>query len=387
MLGDFTIHNPTKLHFGKEALDKLGDELKNYGPKVMMAYGGGIKRNGIYDKVLSILKEAGKEVVEIAGVMPNPTIEKVMEGAELARREHVDLILAVGGGSTCDFCKAVAGSAYCEEDPWEHYFKNWGEMTCRWIPVACVLTMVGTGSEMDSTSVISSHKENRKMFYHFRNPDFSILNPEFTYTVPQYQMVAGIYDIMSHILEQYLSGTDDNTSDYISEGLMRSLVNSSRKALVNPQDYEARSNIMWTATWALNTLVDRGKSTDWMVHMLGQAVAAYTDATHGHTLAAVTDAYYRFLIDGSVDAVKKFRRLAITVWEVCPNGKSDKDIALEGLEKMETWMRELGLAMNITDCGATPELIENMADACPITKGGYKTLTREEVVAVLKNSL
>ena len=289
MLGNFTFHNPTKLHFGEDSLSKLSEELKNYGKKVMLCYGGGsIKRNGIYDQVM-------------------------LEGAHTARKENVDFILGVGGGSTVDYCKAVAGSAWYDGDPWEYYFKNWQPMTCRWIPVGCVLTMAGTGSEMDSCSVISSHSENRKLFYNFRNPDFSILNPRFTFTVPKYQMVAGIYDIMSHILEQYLSGTDDNTSDYIAEGLMRSLIVSSGKAILNPEDYEARSNIMWTATWALNTLIDRAKATDWMVHMLGQAVAAFTDATHGHTLAAVSGAYYRLLINKSDDAVQKFKRLAMNL--------------------------------------------------------------------------
>ena len=388
MLGNFTFHNPTKLHFGEDSLSKLSEELKNYGKKVMLCYGGGsIKRNGIYDQVMAELKKAGCEVVEMAGVMPNPTIEKVLEGAHMARQENVDFILGVGGGSTVDYCKAVAGSAWYDGDPWEYYFKNWQPMTCRWIPVGCVLTMAGTGSEMDSCSVISSHTENRKLFYNFRNPDFSILNPRFTFTVPKYQMVAGIYDIMSHILEQYLSGTDDNTSDYIAEGLMRSLIVSSRKANVNPEDYEARSNIMWTATWALNTLIDRAKATDWMVHMLGQAVAAFTDATHGHTLAAVSGAYYRLLISKSPDAVQKFKRLAMNVWGVSAEGKTDEQIAMEGLETMEQWMRELGLAMNITECGAKPELIEGMADACPICQGGYYILNREEVIQVLKDSL
>ena len=339
MLGNFTFHNPTKLHFGEDALSKLSEELKQYGKKVMLCYG--------YDQVIAELKKAGCEVVEISGVMPNPTIEKVLEGARTARMENVDFILGVGGGSTVDYCKAVAGCAWYDGDPWEYYFKNWQPMTCRWIPVGCVLTMAGTGSEMDSCSVISSHTENRKMFYNFRNPDFAILNPRFTFTVPKYQMVAGIYDIMSHILEQYLSGTDDNTSDYIAEGLMRSLIVSSRKALLNAEDYEARSNIMWTATWAL----------------------------------------YRLLISKSHDAVQKFRRLAVNVWNVCPDGKSDEKIAMEGLETMEKWMRELGLAMNITECGAKPELIEGMADACPICQGGYHILNRDEVIQVLKDSL
>ena len=388
MTGNFTFHNPTKLYFGEEAIENLSKELENYGNKVMLVYGGGsIKRNGIYEAVKKELEKAGKTVVELGGVMPNPTIDKVREGMRMAKEEAVDFILAVGGGSTIDYCKAVAGSTYCEADPWEYYFNEWGEMTCRWIPIGCVLTMAGTGSEMNSGSVISNHSENRKKFYYFRNPDFAILNPVYTYTVPQYQTVAGIYDIMSHILEQYLSGNDDNTSDYISEGLMRSLIVSSRKVLVNPEDYEARSNIMWTATWALNGLIECGKPTDWMVHMLGQAVAAYTDATHGHTLSAVSGAYYRLLISRSEDAVKKFCLLAQNVWDVCPEGKSAKEVALEGLERMEEWMRSLGMAMNITDCGADESMLEGIADACPINESGYVVLSRADVIDVLRKSL
>ena len=388
MLGNFTFHNPTKLYFGEEALSNLSKELEHYGKKVMLEYGGGsIKRNGIYDAVKAELQKADKEVVELGGVMPNPTIDKVREGMQLAKAEAVDMILAVGGGSTIDYCKAVAGSAFLEEDPWDYYFNNCGEMTCRWIPVGCVLTMAGTGSEMDSCSVISNHHENRKKFYNFRNPDFSILNPTFTYTVPRYQTVAGIYDIMSHILEQYLSGNDDNTSDYIAEGLMRSLIVSSRKVLINPKDYEARSNIMWTATWALNGFIACGKPTDWMVHMLGQAVAAYTNATHGHTLSAVSGAYYRLLLSRSKDAESKFNRLAENIWGVSTAGKSTGEIAMEGLHRMEEWMRELGLAMNITDCGADESMLEGIADACPITESGYVVLSREDVIDVLRKSL
>lgn len=388
MLGDFTYSNPTRVHFGKNALDKLSEELQHYGPKVMLTYGGGsIKRNGIYEKVVSVLRAAGKTIVEDGGVMSNPDIEKVLEGAALARRENVDLILAVGGGSTSDYSKAVAASAWQEHDVWTYYFKEHHAPDCRWIPVGVVLTMAGTGSEMNKGSVISSHKEELKLFDYFNNPDFAILNPEFTYSVPQYQMVAGIYDIMSHILEQYLSGTDDNTSDYIAEGLMRSLIVSSRKALKNPEDYEARSNIMWTATWALNDLIRLGKAGDWEVHMLGQGLAAVTNATHGHTLAAVTDAYYRLVIDKSAEAQARFRRLAVNVWGVSAEGKDDKQVALEGLETMETWMRELGLSMKISQCGGREEDLEKYADATYLNTTGYYPLTREEVIAVFRSSL
>lgn len=286
MLGNFTYCNPTKLYFEDDVRKNLNDELTHYGPKVLLTYGGGsIKRNGIYEEVIASLREAGKEVVELSGVMPNPTTTKLVEGAKLASEHDVDLILAVGGGSTIDYAKAVSVAAWCEEDPWEKFYIRQEEPDPdqRIIPVGCVLTMVGTGSEMNGGSVITNHEAKLKIGKVFGErvmPRFSLLNPRYTFSVPRRQMVAGFFDIMSHILEQYFSGEDDNTSDYLAEGLMRSLIHSSRLAVVNPEDYEARSNIMWTATWALNTLIGMGKRQDWMVHMIGQAIGAYTDATH-----------------------------------------------------------------------------------------------------------
>ena len=203
-------------------------------------------------------------------------------------------------------------------------------------------------------------------------------------TLPKYQMCAGIYDIMNHICEQYFSGEDDNTSDYISEGLMRSLITASRAAVKDPKDYEARSNIMWTATWALNTLVAKGKTTDWMVHMLGQAVGAYTDATHGMTLAAVSLPYYRYICPYGL---KKFARFATDVWGISADGKTDEQLAKAGLDAMESWMKELDLVMNISELGATEEMIEGIADATIILDGGYKKLDRSEVVNILKASM
>ena len=277
MLGNFTYCNPTKLYFGEQSLEGLHKELPKYGDRVVLIYGGGsIKRNGIYDAVRAILDQEGKQVAEIAGVMPNPTLAKLYEGIGVARAHQADLLLAVGGGSVCDYAKAVAVSVHCPDDPWEKYYLRFEEPDCPILPVGCVLTMVGTGSEMNAGSVITNQETRQKIGHVFADeavmPRFSILNPRFTLTLPREQMVAGIYDIFNHICEQYFSGEDDNTSDYLSEGLMRSLLCSSRAANRDPQDYEARSNIMWTATWALNTLVSRGKSTDWMVHMLGQAV-------------------------------------------------------------------------------------------------------------------
>ncbi len=390
MNGNFTYHNPTRLHFGENAMAALKDELRAFGPTVMLSYGGGsIKRNGVYDEVVAALSEAGKTIVDDGGVMPNPTLERMLEGAARAKANNVDLILAVGGGSTIDYAKAVAASAWCEEDPWQKYFVRFEEPTCRVLPVASVLTMVGTGSEMNGGSVITNRAAGMKVGKVFGPelfPKFSILNARYTFSVPRRQMVAGFFDIMSHILEQYMSGEDDSTSDYIAEGLMRSLVASTRVAIANPEDYEARSNIMWTATWALNTLIAMGKSTDWEVHMLGQAVGAVTDATHGMTLSAVSLPYYRHIMTERA-ARKRFARFATAVWGISPEGKSEDDLAEAALAALEGWMREIGVAMNISELGATEAMIDSIAKATFILDGGYKKLTHEEVVAILRESL
>ncbi len=388
MLGNFSYKNATKLYFGEDALSYLNEELPKYGKTVQLIYGGGsIKKNGIYDAVVAILKANGKTVVEDGGVMPNPQIEKVRDGVRIARENDVDLLLAVGGGSCCDYAKAVSVSVHCDEDPWDKYFIRFEEPTCKIVPVGCVLTMAGTGSEMNGGSVVSNPAQKLKIGHVFGEevmPKFSILNPRFTMSLPKRQMVAGIYDIFNHICEQYFSGEDDNVSDALAEGLMKSVIRASLVAVKDPEDYEARSNIMWAATWALNTLIACGKTTDWMVHMLGQAVGAYTDATHGMTLAAVSLPYYRLILPYGV---KKFARFATEVWGVSPQGKTETALAEEGLAAMEKWMRSLGLAMNVTELGVTPDMVEGIADATFILDGGYKTLTRDEVVKVIRQSL
>ena len=388
MLGNFTYCNPTKIYFGKDALSGLKEELPKYGKNVLLVYGGGsVKKNGIYDKVCAILKECGKNVFEDAGVMPNPTVEKLHEGVRRAREAKADFILAVGGGSVCDYAKAVSVSVNCGEEPWEKYFIRFEEPTCKIVPVGCVLTMVGTGSEMNGGSVITNHAQKLKIGHVFGEevfPRFSCLNPEFTYTLPKYQMVAGFYDIMSHILEQYFSGEDDNTSDYVMEGLLRSLIHSALVAIGDPENYEARSNIMWTATWALNTFVAKGKDTDWEVHMLGQALGALTDATHGMTLAAVSMPYYRLILPYGLP---RFRRYAVNVWGVDPAGKTDVQVAEEGLAAMEAWMKKLGLVMNITDLGATAAMEDDFVKSTLIMQGGYKVLTEDDVRAIFRAGL
>ena len=389
MHGNFTYCNPTKLYFGKESIKGLNKELPKYGKNVLLVYGGGsIKKSGIYDKIVKILKDNGKEIFEDAGVMPNPTVEKLNEGIDIARKSKADFILAVGGGSVCDYAKAVSVSVNCKEDAWEKYYIRFEDVDkeTKIIPIGCVLTMVGTGSEMNGGSVITNHSQKLKIGHVFGEnvfPKFSILNPEYTFTLPKYQMVSGIYDIMSHILEQYFSGTDDNTSDYVMEGLLKSLIHSAEIAVENPKDYEARSNIMWTATWALNTFVAKGKSQDWEVHMLGQSVGAHTDATHGMTLAAVSMPYYRYILPYGL---AKFKRYAINVWNVNGENKSDKEIAEEGLAKMEAWMKKIGLVMNITELGAKEEMLDGMVKSSLIMEGGYKVLNKDDIKAILKAS-
>lgn len=388
MLGNFSYVNPTKLYFGEGSLARLKEELPKYGKRVMLIYGGGsIKKNGIYDEIIKILTTQGKEVFEDAGVMPNPTIEKLYEGCNVAKENKIDFILAVGGGSVCDYAKAVSVSANCDEDPWKKYYLNMEDVDCDIIPVGCVLTMVGTGSEMNGGAVITNHEQKLKIGHVFGEnvfPKFSILDPTYTYTLPKYQMISGIYDIFNHICEQYFSGEDDNASDYISEGLMRSVVHSSYIALKDSKNYEARSNIMWTATWALNTLIAKGKTTDWMVHMLGQAVGAYTDATHGMTLSAVSMAYYRHICPYGLE---KFVRFAINVWNITPDGKTQEQIAEEGLSAMETWMKELGLVMNIKELGVNENILNGLADSTIIMEGGYKVLSHDEILRIFKESM
>lgn len=389
MLGNFTYCNPTKLYFGGGSVASLKDELPKYGPNVVLVYGGGsIKKNGIYDQVIAILKDCGKNVAEISGVMPNPTLPKVLEGVDICRRHKADFLLAVGGGSVCDYTKAVAASVHCEEDPWQKYFVRFEEPTCPVVPLGCVLTMVGTGSEMNTGSVITNPETKEKVGKVFESedvmPKFSILDPNYTLTLPKYQMVSGIYDIFNHICEQYFCGEDDNTSDYLSEGLMRSVIHSSRIAVQNPQDYEARSNIMWTATWALNTLVECGKTGDWMVHMLGQAVGGLTNATHGMTLAAVSQAYYHHILPYGLP---KFKRFAETVWGIDPDGKTDEEVALAGLDAMKAWMEEIGVVLHLRELGVDESMLDQLADLTFRMNGGYKALERDEILKIFRESL
>lgn len=379
---DFTYYNPTKIYFGKTALGNLSDELKNYGENILLIYGkNSVKKSGLYDKVIEILNSANKKVTELSGIKSNPSYSQLLEGARLVRENNVNLILAVGGGSVIDCAKGISVSAYCEGDPWQRYWVNFEDVDNKIVPVASILTMAGTGSEMNGGSVITNEEKmlkNGRVFPSNVNPKFSVLNPEYTYTVPKYQMVSGIFDTMSHLMEQYFSGDDDNTTDYVLEGVMRSLVHSARAALKNQQDYEARSNIMWCATIGLNTITGLSKEQDWEVHMIEHQIGAYTDCAHGAGLAVVSVPYYKYICKY---APEKFARFARNVWGV---SEDDTDAAAEmGIEKLKDFIKELGLPLTLRELGASEDMLPLIANST-VPGGGYKKMTAEDILTVLK---
>ena len=385
MLYDFTYQNPTRIHFGKKAINKLAGELREYGKNILLVYGkASIKKICLYDQVMNILQAEGKTVVELAGINANPRYTQLLEGARLVREHDIDLILAVGGGSVIDCAKGIACAAYAEGDVWQRYYVNQEPVTNRVIPVGSILTMAGTGSEMNSGSVITNEAENLKIGRVYPlalvTPRFSILNPEYTYSVPKYQMISGIFDVFSHLMEQYFSGDDDCTNDYLLEGLMLSLISASRKAIINQEDYEARSNIMWCATMGLNKILGLSKTQDWEVHMIEHQLGAYTDCAHGIGLAIISPAYYRYIYR---DGLHRFVRYAKHIWGVEDKGQGDEAIALEGINRLEAFIAELGIPATLREVGATEEMLPLIANSTALG-GGYKQLNAEDILAILK---
>ena len=387
MIGDFTFENPTKLIFGEHSLEKLAGELEGYGPNVLLVYGGGsIKRNGIYDAVMEQL--AAKNVTEFPGVKSNPTAEILRDAADAAKACDADFVLAVGGGSVCDLAKAAAAAKGCPEDPWVYFYEKNLEPQWEMLPVGCVLTMAATGSEMNSIAVMMNTETKEKKGHHFLGPSgyprFSILNPRFTMSLPKYQMVSGIFDTFNHITEQYFAGEEPTTSDYMMEGLMRSVIDNGLKALEDPYDYQVRSDLMWAATWALNDLFKVGNILDFRIHKIGQTIAVFTDAAHGMSLSAVSMAYYRHMMPYGLP---RFVRFARHVWGIEGNGMTDEQLAEAGLAAMGEWMKKMGVAMSISEIGVTEDMVDEIAEATPILDSGYKRLTTEEIKEILRESL
>lgn len=384
---DFMYHNPVRIHFGRDALSELPGELTRFGPKVLLVYGGGsIKRSGLYERITAALKDAGKEIFELPGVMPNPRTEKVYEGIGICRREGIDLILAVGGGSTIDCSKAIAVGARTDRDFWTAFFKN-GEEACDAIPLGVVLTIPATGSEFDMSAVITNKATNEKNGYDspLTYPQFTILDPVLTYTLPKHQMVNGIVDTISHLYELYISPPDEEClTDALAEACLRTEIAAARRAIAAPEDYDARANLMWTSSFALCGMLNNGKKTDWESHNIEHPISALYDVAHGAGLAVVHPAYLAYILP---HAIPRLRRLAVNVWGVDPAGKSDEELARAAVDATRAFFRELGAPTTLTELGLGADAIEKIADLTDLSCFSYRPITREDVVAILRSAL
>ncbi len=386
-MNNFIFENATKVLFGKGCVKEyLCCLIKGCGDTVMLAYGGGsIKKNGVYDEVVSILKKAGKNIVEFPGIMANPTYAKVLEGAKLARESRAGLILGVGGGSVMDCCKAVSIAARYDGDVWEDFWARPGIFDFEPLPLGVIVTVAGTGSECNGGAVITNEELKIKTGrdYPRCNPRFALLDPTYTYSVPKFQMVSGSFDILSHIMEIYFSGPDeDNVSDDIAEALMRNVIRNLRAAIRNPEDYTARSNLMWDATMAENRIIKLGKRTDFQCHQMEHQLGAYTDCNHGAGLAVLHPTYYRHIYK---DGLAKFKRFATEVWDISSDRKTDEETARAGIDELERFIREIGLPATLQELGIHGDVdLKAVADSCAVVPGSYRKLTQEEIFEIFK---
>lgn len=381
-MNEFTFTYPTKVYFGEGVAQKvLGAELAKKGKTVMLAYGGGsVKVNGIYDELKGILEEAGKEVVDFSGIMPNPTYAKVQEGAALAREKDVDFILAVGGGSVIDCCKVVAAQAKIDEDIWTMEYGT-GKFPTEGIPMGAVVTASGTGAEMNSGAVITCEDKNWKGPIVGISADFAILDPAYTASVPKMQVLSGAFDTLSHAMETYLGNSDqDNVSDDVALAIMRNTVVNMRRLLNDINDIQARGNLMWDSAMAENGILKVGRLTDFQAHQIEHQLGAYTDCNHGQGLAVIHPAYYRHIVK---DAEEKFTRFAKEVF--------GKETAKEGIEALSAFIRECGLPTKLTELKSkteiTPEILRKVADTSNIIKCGLRELSRDEIYEILKECM
>ena len=384
---NFVFENATKVYFGKGCVkEHLPEILKNYGDTVMVAYGGGsVKKTGVYDEIVSILKDNGKKVVDFAGIMPNPTYAKVLEGAKLARENGVSLILGVGGGSVMDCCKAVSLAAVSKVDVWENFWAKPDVIDFEPLPLCVVVTASGTGSECNGGAVITNEalKIKTGRDYPQCNPRFAMLDPTYTYSLPMGQMLSGAFDTLSHIMETYFGEpNEDNVSDSISEALMKSVIRNLRAAIKNPEDYDARANLMWCATMAENRIIKLGKKPDFECHAIEHQLGAYTDCNHGRGLAVIHPVYYRHIYKYGLP---KFVRFAQEVWGIERGTKSDEELAAAGVEALAAFIKEIGLPTTLRELGVTDKAaLKEIADSCGISAGSYKRMTHEEILEIFE---
>ena len=375
---DFTYSYPTHVYFGKGALaNALKAELPAVAKKVLLAYGGGsIKKNGIYQEVTGLLQELGKEVVEFTGIMANPTYAKVQEGAQIAKENAVDYILAVGGGSVIDCCKIVAAQAKTDKDLWEMEFVD-HQFPQAVIPMGAVVTASGTGAEMNGGAVITNEAVTVKAGMGAAAPRFAVLDPSYTLSVPRMQVLSGAFDTLSHAMETYFGSSDtDNVSDDVALAIMRNTVVNMRRLLRNMDDLEARGNLMWDSAMAENGILKVGRVTDFQAHQMEHQLGTYTDCNHGQGLAVIHPAYYRAILQ---DAREKFTRFAQVVF--------GKETAEEGIDALSAFIAECGLPTKMGQLKSkveiTPDLLCQVADSCNLIKTGPRQLTRDEVYTIL----
>lgn len=387
---NFVYNISTKIFFGKGQIKNIGPEILKYGKKVLLVYGkGSIKSNGIYDKAIEILKEYGIEYFELGGVDPNPRTETVYKGAEICKENKIDLILAMGGGSTIDCAKAIGLQSKYEGDFWkDFYIDGKRELVKEVTPIASILTLAATGSEMNGSTVISNTAVNMKVgFNHPKlKPVFSVEDPEYTYSVSKYQTCAGAIDIMSHLFEQYFSIENDGfLQNRMIEGLLKTIIHYAPIAIENPKDYEARANIMWTSSLALNELVTYGKiSTDWATHQIEHQLSAVYDITHGIGLGILTPAWMKYVL--SEENIHRFVDYGKNIWNL---SGSDKEIAEKSIEKTKEFFTSLGCPTSLSEINIDDSHFEEMA-ANAVFKGAVgsmKKLTKEDIVAIYKLAL
>ena len=386
-MNNFIFENATKVFFGKGCVKEyLSCLTKAYGDTVMLCYGGGsIKKNGIYDEVTEILKAAGKTIVEFSGIMANPTYAKVLEGTKLAKENGVGLLLGIGGGSVMDCCKAISIAARYDGDVWADFWARRGIFDFEPLPLGVIVTVAGTGSECNGGAVITNEdlKIKTGRDYPKCNPKFALLDPTYTYSVLKKQMVSVSFDVLSHIMEIYFSEpNEDNVSDDISEALMRSVIRNLRAAIQNPQDYTARSNLMWAATMAENRLIKLGKRTDFECHQMEHQLGAYINCNHGEGLAVLHPVYYRHIYKYGLP---KFKRFATEVWGVSADGRTDEEIAFAGVEALADFIKEIGLPTTLRELGVIRQTdLKKIADTVAIVPGSYKQMSHEEILEIFK---
>jgi alcohol dehydrogenase YqhD (iron-dependent ADH family) len=380
---EFIYAKMPKVYFGEGMLKKaLPDELKKVGNTVMLAYGGGsVKRTGLYDKVVEVLKENGKNVVEFSGIMSNPTYSKVQEGAKLAKENNVDFILAVGGGSVIDCCKIVAAQAKVDEDIWKMEFED-RKLPTEFIKLASVVTASGTGAEMNNGAVITNEDKKLKAGMLGALSDFVILDPSYTLTVPMKQVISGAFDTLSHCMETYFGKpAETNVSDEITEGIMRNVIKNIREVIKNPEDVNVRSELMWDSSIAECGLLKLGKVTDFQAHQIEHQLGAYTDCNHGQGLAVIHPKLYRHIYK---ENISKFARFAVEVWKVDSTNRSQEEIAEKGIEELDKFIKEIGLPITLTELGITDkEMLRKVADSSNITAGCAKQLSHDEIYEIL----